>query len=188
MANRLPEMDWSSSDLIGNFKLFKQRMELCLDDAEITDDDRTATKIQIAVGNEGLKRINASGLSEEDKKIPEKLWSLFENQLKIKVNFRIHSLEQMKFKQKQNESIDYFVNRCRIKGKECDFTEPELAERVIELVINSTPIDAFQKKLLGKDKRFTIDNLLVEGRRYEAIVDAGKRLTSMGENYNNIDK
>ena len=102
---RFPEMNWSVGNVAEEFKLFKQSMELCFGDNNITDSTKKATKIKIAVGNEGLRKINASGLSPDDQNDPEKLWNLFEDQLRVKVNFRIHRLELMRFKQKPNEPL-----------------------------------------------------------------------------------
>ena len=171
---RFPEMNWTVNNVAEEFKLFKQRTELCFLDNNINDALKQATKIKIAIGNEGLRKINASGLSPGDQNDPEKLWNLFENQLKVKVNFRIHRLELMRYKQKHGETIDDFVNRCRSKAKECDFKADELCERLVELVIASTPIEAFQKDLLEKPKGFSIDNLIENGRKYEAIM-AGRQ-------------
>ena len=57
------------------------------------DPRKRAVKIQIAVGNEGLKRINISTLDEEGQKDPAKLYKLFEHQLDVHLNFRIHRME-----------------------------------------------------------------------------------------------
>ncbi|KAJ8032068.1 hypothetical protein HOLleu_25484 [Holothuria leucospilota] len=101
-------------------------MELCFLDHGITDTSKQAIKIKIAVGNTGLCTINSSGLTTQDQTDPTKLWNLFESQLKIKVDFWIHRLELMNFRQKQNETLDEFVNLCRHKAKECNFTDDEL--------------------------------------------------------------
>ena len=70
-------MDWVCPDLAETFT-FKQRMTLVLADEGVTDLAKQAVKIQIAVGNEGLKRINTSTLTDEDKQDPEKkLFKLF---------------------------------------------------------------------------------------------------------------
>ena len=135
---KFPELNWNATNMAEEFKLFRQRMELCFADHGTVDKVKQSTKIQIAVGNEGLKRINASGLSGDDQNEPEKLWNLFEDQLSIKVNFRIHRLEFMKYRQRVGETIDDFVNRCREKAVECAFAEDELSERILELVIAST--------------------------------------------------
>ena len=63
---KFPEMNWSASNLAEEFKLFRQRTELCFLDHNIVDPIKQATKIKIAVGNEGLRKINASGLSIDD--------------------------------------------------------------------------------------------------------------------------
>ena len=167
-------MNWGAPNIADEFKLFRQRMELCLLDNDVTDSAKQATKIKIAIGNEGLRRINASSLSEDDQKKPSKLWDLIEGQLNVSVNFRIQRLELMRYKQKPGETIDEFVNRCRTKAKECQFEEKELSERLVELVISSTQIEPFQKDLLDKPKGFSVDQLLEEGRKYEAIL-IGKR-------------
>ena len=51
------------------------------------------------IGDEGLRCLNASGLSEVDKQNPTKLWEYFHKQLKLQVNFRIYRLELMQFRQ-----------------------------------------------------------------------------------------
>ncbi|KAJ8049065.1 hypothetical protein HOLleu_01628 [Holothuria leucospilota] len=145
----------------------------------IAEPNKRAVKIKIAVGNEGLKKINASGLSTEDQNDPVKLWSLFEDQLKVKVNFRIHRLELMRYKQGKEESLDDFINRCRQKAAECDFNQNEIAERIIELVIASTPFEAFQKDLLDTPKGYTVEDVLKEGRKYEAVVASRKSLSTL---------
>ncbi|XP_063956823.1 uncharacterized protein LOC135154503 [Lytechinus pictus] len=145
-------MNWEATDLPEEFQLFRQRMELILADQDITDQRKVSMKIKIAVGNEGLRRINASGLSETDKEKPQELWRLLEAQLKVNINFRIHRLELMRYRQKTDETIDEFVTRCRDKAKNCDFEEAELNERIMEPVIASTPSLEFQKSLLDQPK------------------------------------
>ena len=95
---RLPEMNWQMPDLASGFSVFKQRMELCLKDLDITNAVTIATKIKIALGVEGLRRLNASGLSTEEQEKPDKIWDFFEKQLKVSINFRIHRLELMRYR------------------------------------------------------------------------------------------
>jgi len=166
---KFPDMNWTEKNLGEEFKLFKQKMELCFLDNNITNAKKKAVKIKIAVGSEGLRKINASGLSEDDEQDPDKLWELFETQLQLRVNFRVHRLELMRYKQKEDEKIDDFVNRCRDKARECNFSEDELNERIIELVIASTRNEAFQKDLLDKPVGHKLEDLLKDGRKYEAI-------------------
>ena len=51
-------------------------MSLILLDENIVDPAKQAIKIQIAVGTEGLQRLNASTLTDEDKKDPTKIYKL----------------------------------------------------------------------------------------------------------------
>ena len=59
--------------------LFKQTMNLYLDDEDITENERKARKILRGIGSEGLKRLNASALSDEDFKTPLKIWIFLMN-------------------------------------------------------------------------------------------------------------
>ena len=52
----------------------------------------------------------------------------------------------------------------------CEFEESELEKRIIELMIASTPIEAFQRELPGKAKGYKLTDALAEGRRFEAIL------------------
>ena len=122
-------------------------MLLSLEDNGITDKKKQALTIKLAVGTEGLRKINGSGLNEAHQEDPDKLWTVFMDQLHLKVNFRIQRLEIMHFRQHPNETIDEFVNWCPAKGGECEFDDGELAERIIELVIASTTDEKFQDSL-----------------------------------------
>ena len=53
------------------FKLYKQRLLLVCEDNDVTENERIARKIKIGVGDEGLRRLNTSGLSDIDRKIPQ---------------------------------------------------------------------------------------------------------------------
>ena len=98
-------MDWVCENIAESFKMFKQQITLILIDENIVDPAKQAIKIQIDVGIEGLQRLN-----------------------------HIHGMELMTFRQNENETTDEFVNRAPHKGSLCDFGEPELVERIIELI------------------------------------------------------
>ena len=166
---KYPTMDWVGENVAESFKMFKQQITLILIDENVVDPAKQAIKIQIAAGTEWLQRFNASTLTDEEKKDPAKIYTLFDDQLDIKVNFRFHRMELMIFRQNENETADEFVNRARHKGSLCDFGEPELVERIIELIIASTPNEMLQKLLLDQDKGCSLGRVLTEARKYEAI-------------------
>ena len=68
MASHPPMINWSEPDLSEAMSLFRQKMCLYLDDKKIEDGVKQARKICCGIGDEGLRRLNASGLSDDDKK------------------------------------------------------------------------------------------------------------------------
>ena len=127
--SKYPSMNWDALDVADTFKLYKQRLLLVCEDNDVTENERIARKFKIGVGDEVLRRLNASGLSDIEQKNPAKLWSLFETQLKVAVNFRIHRLCLMQYRQKESESLDEFVTRARTQAHMCEFEDKEMQER-----------------------------------------------------------
>lgn len=107
-------------------------------------------------------------------------WIFFEDQLKLNVNLRIHRLHLMQFRQKPDECIDDFVTRTRTLALKCQFTDEELNERLIELIIASTPHDALRNDLYGKPQGYSLADVLKEGRKYEALSAGKEQLTQLG--------
>lgn len=60
-----------------------------------------------------------------------------------------------------------------------EFTEAELEERMIELVIANTRIETFQHDLLGNDKNLTLQEALKIGCQLEAATKGAKQLTTL---------
>ena len=52
---------------------------------------------------------------------PDKTWELFESQLKTNLNFRVHRLHLMDYRQRSEESVDDFVTRARTQALKCEF-------------------------------------------------------------------
>ena len=122
-------MNWASENREEALQLFKQTMPYNCEDEDITVPGKIALKILRGIGNEGLKRLNASGMSDADKKRPDKIWELFESQLKMNLNFRVHRLHLMDYRQRNEESVDDFVTRARTQALKYEFEESELKER-----------------------------------------------------------
>ena len=187
--SRIPEMNWASENNEEALQLFKQTMSYYCEDEDITDPGKIAFKILRGIGNEGLKLLNASGMSDADRKRPDKIWELFESQLKTNLNFRVHRLHLMDYRQRSEESVDDFVTRERTQALKCEFEESELEERIIELLIASTPIETFQRELLGKAKGYKLTDALAEGRRYEAILAGRQEIQKRTSTpLNNVDQ
>ena len=87
----------------------------------------------------------------------------------------------MMYKQKTNESLDDFVNRCSLLAKKCDFTAGEVNERILEQIIASTPIQDFQRELLSKPKTYTLREALALGREFEATAASLKDIHQLAQ-------
>ena len=164
-----PAFDWGAANLAEELSFFKRQFELALEDDGVTDLCRASVKLKRALGKEGLRRLDASGLKEERLVRPGPIWCVLQDQLCTQVNYRVHRLELSTYRIKSDETVDTFVNRCRVKAKKCQLTDQQISERIQELVIASTPIKSFQRELLAKDQTFTLEGLLQLGRRYEGI-------------------
>ena len=108
-----------------------------------------------------------------------RLWKFFEDQLRVSVNFRIHRLALMQYRQQEGESLDEFVTRTRTLGQQCNFEEKYLQERIIELIIASTPIEPFRCELLGKGPDLTLEDVIKEGRQHEAALKGTQQLEDL---------
>ena len=171
-------MDWMSSNHAESFKLFRQKLELYFKVKNIKKEDQVPY-ILLQVGDEGLRRYNAWSLSEDEVKDPKVVFDKFKEQLEPTENFRVCRLKLMYYRQKTDESLDDFVNRCKLLALKCDFSVVELDERVLELIIAGTPIIDFQKELLRKKKGFKLSEAITLGRTYEATVSSVKELKEM---------
>ena len=94
--SRIPKMNWASENHEEALQLFKQTMSYYCEDKDIIDPGKIAIKIRRGIGNRGLKRLNASWMSDADKKRPDKIRELFESQLKTNLDFRVHRLHLKK--------------------------------------------------------------------------------------------
>ena len=94
MASKVPTMNWKHEPLAESFTAFRARMKLFLADQEIINDAKKSIKIQIALGDEGMRRILSSGLTEEEQKKYDNIWNLIESQVdsSVKIPFRVHRL------------------------------------------------------------------------------------------------
>ena len=89
-AARIPHMNWPTDNHEEALQLFKCNICMYCEDEEITDNNKKILKIMCGIGDEGIKQLQVSGLSQEDKDKPDKLGGFFESQLKAKINFRLH--------------------------------------------------------------------------------------------------
>ena len=173
-----PLMNWKAEDQAEAFRIFKQRIELYFNVKSIKDEKKVPS-ILLAVGEEGLKRYNSWTLTEEERKQPDVIFKKFQEQLEPSQNYRICRLKLSQYVQKPDETLDQFLNRSKLLAQKCEFTQEEQNERLVELIIASTPIPEFQKELLKQPKDYKVEQALTLGRNYEASAAHIKELKTM---------
>ena len=82
----------------------------------------------------------------------------------------------MQYRLKTDYNIEDFVTRARTLALKCQFTEGELHECLIELIIASTQHDALRNDLYGKPQGYSLADVLKEGRKYEALSAGNQQL------------
>ena len=73
----IPVMNWSGEDIAENLRLYKDKMNLYFLDENITDNTKKARKILRSIGDDVLRKLYGSSLTEDDKKDPAKLYKFF---------------------------------------------------------------------------------------------------------------
>ena len=92
----------------------------------------------------------------------------------------------MQHRQKPDENIDDFVTRARTLAQKCQFSDEVLNERLIELIIASTPHDALRNDLYSKPKGYSLAQVLAEGQKYEALTAGNEQLGKLGLSHERI--
>ena len=152
-TKQIPDKNWDSDNVPESFKMFKQRLELFFLTKKVKKEDQVP-HILLQIGERGLRMYNAMTLTEEQRKDPAVVFEKLGEQIEPAEHFRVSRLKLMNMRQASTESLDDFVTKAQLQAKKCAFdNNAELEERLIELIISSTPIGEFQRKLLEQKKR-----------------------------------
>ncbi|GAB1602684.1 hypothetical protein Ahia01_000548300 [Argonauta hians] len=175
-----PVMRWESENLFDAFKMFKQRCALYFSVKNIPT-EKQVDHILLLAGEEGIHRYNAWTFDNEtDRTNPEIIWKKFEERLEPQVNPRISRFYLREFRQKNTETIDDFMARCKLQAKKCRFKDSEeLEERLIEQMISGTKYPELQKLLLSKGMDLTLQEALNSGRTHEASLNHMRQMAEI---------
>ena len=171
-------MNWDSDNVAESFKIFKQRLELYFTTKDI-DEEKQVSHILLQIGEKGLRMYNAMTLTADEKKDPKIVFQKLQEQVEPPEHFRVSRLKLMQMRQGKTETLDNFVTRAQLQAQKCDFSMNELEERLIELIIASTPIADFQKKLLEEQKGVRLAQVVKMGRTFEATDSHVQQLQNM---------
>jgi hypothetical protein len=110
----------------------------------------------------------------------------FKEQIDPGENYCVQRLKLSKLSIKQGEPIDSFVTRAKELALECKFKATELDDRIIELIIASTPIAKYQKELLTKPDTYKLEDAIKLGRIYEVSAHSLQTIQNMNESEGKI--
>ena len=177
-SKHIPEMNWDSDNVAESFKIFKQRLELYFTTKNVAE-DKQVPHILLQIGEKGLRMYNAMTLTADEQKDPKVVFQKLQEQVEPPEHFRVSRLKLMQMRQEKSETLDDFVTRAQLQAQKCEFSINELEERLIELIIASTPIGDFQKKLLGEQKGVRLSEVVKMGRTFEATDSHVQQLQNM---------
>ena len=175
-----PCMNWQAQDLPDEFARFKQYCNLIFQGPyKGKADAEKASFILLWIGRCGIDIYNSwSWGSEGDENKPATIWEKFEKHLAPKINHRLARYQLQQYKQKETESVDDFLTRCRNQATKCKFRDTtEVGERLIEQLIIGTRHTKVQEKLLEKGEKLTLDTAIDVARTHEATLTHMKQLT-----------
>ena len=173
-------MDWDSDNIAESFKIFRQRLELYFATKDITAEKQVA-HILLQIGEKGLRMFNAMTLTAEEQTSPQIVFNKLAEQIEPPEHFRVSRLKLMGMRQSKTETLDDFVTRAQLQAQKCEFSLDELEERLIELIISSTPIADFQRKLLEEKKGTRLAEVIKMGRTFEATDSHVQQLQTMAD-------
>ena len=174
-------MDWSSADVPGTFRLFKQKCQIYFTVKDIKK-EMMVNHILLYAGDDGIKLYNSWTLTDTERNDPDVVWGKFQDHIEPKVNFRLQRFYLQKYSQAAGESIDDYITRCTLQAQKCRFSPAEANERLIEQLIIGTTIPEVQKQLLSYDETLTLDKALNIGRTTEASINHMTQLQGVQDN------
>lgn len=172
---------WESGNVADSFKIFQQRLKLYFDTKKVHKDDQVA-HILLQIGEKGLHMYNAMTLTDAEKKDPAIVFQKLGEQIEPAEHFRVSRLKLMSMRQATSESLDDFMTRAQLQAQKCAFDNvTEREERLIELIISSTPIGEFQRKLLEQEKGVKLADVIKMGRTFEATASHVQQLQTLAD-------
>jgi uncharacterized protein YyaL (SSP411 family) len=184
-----PHMDWHTNDLPTAFNNFCQYVELVFKGPfakkEATE---KVTYLLLWLGQEGITIYNSwsTELTEEEKKDHTKIMEKFKAYFAPKTNFRIERFQLQQYTQREKESCDDFLTRCKTQACKCKFNPDELDERLIEQLIKGTKHNKIQQSLL-KDEKITLNQAMNEARTYESSLSHMSQLAAHAQNDSRVN-
>lgn len=164
----LPSLDWDTSNLVDNWKKFKQHVDLMFAGPllEITEEQKIAYLL-LWIGPKGRDIFNSYTLDENLKKEIKGCYSIFEDYVKPKSNpvfarYKFHTRMQA------DESFDDFFTDLKLLVHECTYKAEDVDEFVRDRIVCGISNSHVRQKLLSEGGDLTLTKTVNIVRTYEA--------------------
>ncbi|KAI5727417.1 hypothetical protein M8J77_002053 [Diaphorina citri] len=123
--NKPSELNLQGGDLVQNFKVFKQEVEIYF---TATQTEKTKVEVQVArllnlVGKDGLRVYNT--FEKDENETVESILKKFEQYCEPKRNEVVQHFHFFSRKQGEGEKFDHFITELKHLVKQCNFGEVE---------------------------------------------------------------
>ena len=173
-----PKMDWSSGDLPGAWRSFKQHCEFTFGGPlKGKTEEQRCNYLMIWVGDKGRDIYNTWTLADKAKKKLQTYYDKFEAYVKPKSN---HVFARYKFHnkvQQEGEPFDQFLTDLQLLVKDCGYQDPD--EMVRDRVVIGCRSQKSREKLIQEGSGLTLEQAVDIARTQE--ISSAQLQTMAGE-------
>lgn len=164
---KCPEMKWETGDDPASLNEYRTRLERWFVIREVQK-EKQYHYIIFQAGDKGEHLSRTWGLSHDELKQPDTVWTKFEQSVGASTNFRIQRLTFSSCRQKEEETIDEYHSRMKSIGIKCKFVS--LNDRLIDQLIMGTKLQESRKELLRQNAEMTVEQALTICRTHESSI------------------
>lgn len=176
----MPQINWDSLDLPGEWKKFKQHAELMFSGPlKKKEEEEKCSYLLLWSGEKGRDIFNTWALGDNEAKLLKTYYDKFEAYVIPKKNTIFARYKFHEKIQQPGESFEGFVTALKLLVKDCDYANKEemVRDRIV-FGINSTKV---REKLLNVGSELTLDKAIDVARAYELAQAQIKSFTAGAE-------
>ncbi|KAG1673308.1 hypothetical protein GQR58_015635 [Nymphon striatum] len=161
----VPKMDWEASNLPEEFRKFKQHVELIVN-GPLNDKEEgvKCTYFMLWIGDRGREIFNTWSVSSADAKILNTYYTKFQAYVQPKLN-PIFARYKFNNEMQKDQSIEQFVTKLKILGKDCKFQDVD--EMVRDRIVFGTSHNKVREMLINEGEQLNLDKAVQIAQQYE---------------------
>ncbi|KAG1651845.1 hypothetical protein GQR58_026725 [Nymphon striatum] len=161
----VPKMDWEASNLPEEFRKFKQHVELIVN-GPLKDKEEgvKCTYFMLWIGDRGREIFNTWSVSSADAKVLNTYYTKFQAYVQPKLN-PIFARYKFNNEMQKDQSIEQFVTKLKILGKDCKFQDVD--ELVRDRIVFGTSHNKVREMLINEGEQLNLDKAVQIAQQYE---------------------